>query len=146
MPSLVVNQGLQRIGVQASSGTNAAEPTFGTGRTIQVMTWDIGGTAFAAANTKLNDSGDVLGTVNTQYFDQAFDLTPSRSSQTVTHISTLGTADGNFVIRRIALHDNTAANVTNSSTSLVCGVDGQSLTKTSDFTLETTLNLLYTSV
>jgi len=47
---------------------------------------------------------------------------------------------------RVSLHNDTAANVTGSSTTLVAGIDGQSLTKTSDFTLAITVKITYTSV
>lgn len=141
MASIVVNQGLQRIGDTASQTAGYAAARF-----IRTMSVDIGATlAFAAAHTKLNDSSDVGATVNTHYFDQALS-TPTRSAQTVSHFTTIGTTDGNFTIKRIALHDDTAANVTNSSTTLVCGVDGQTLAKTADFTMTPTLALLFSSV
>lgn len=97
--------------------------------------------AFQAADTKLDD-----GTGYTQEFDAAFDSTPTESGQTITHIMTIPTGSGNFTIKRISLHDDTAANVSGTSTTLVGGVDGQSLTKTSDFTLAITMKLTYTSV
>lgn len=139
MASLVVNNGLQRIGVQASQATGTGV-TYSSARQIQVMAVDDATGAFAAANTKMND-----GAGYTQEFDQVLS-TPTRTSQTIAHSTVIGTADGNFTIRRISLHDDTATNVTSSSTTLVCGVDGQSLTKTTDFTMTPTLNLLYTSV
>ena len=86
------------------------------------------------------------GTGFTQEFDAAFDSTPTESGQTITHIMTIPTGSGNFTIRRISLHDDTAANVTASSTTLVGGVDGQTLAKTVDFTLAITMKLTYTSV
>lgn len=104
------------------------------------MSWDDSSNALAAGDTAANSGGAV-----TNFYDQAFDSTPTRSSQTITHVSTIPVGSGNFTIRRILMHDNTAANVSSSSASLVCGVDGQSLAKTSDFTLATTLNLLYSN-
>lgn len=141
MASRVVLQGLQRIADTASQTSG-----YSSARYIRTMSWDIGTTGFAAGHTKLNDSADVGATSNTHYFDQAFGATPTRSAEIVSHVSTLAVGDGNFLIKRVALHDDTAANVTNSSTTLVAGVDGQSLTKTSDFTLATTLSLAYTNV
>jgi hypothetical protein len=140
MASIVVNRGLLRIGQQASESTN-----YNDARNIQTLSVDIGTTAFAAGHTKLNDSADVTEAA-TSYFDQALDATPTESGQTITHVSTIGTGNGNFTIRRIALHDNTAANVTASSATLVAGIDGQSIAKTSDFSLEITFKLTYTSV
>jgi len=136
MASLIVNQGLQRIAINASQAT-----AFSSSRFIQSMSVDDATGAFAAANTKLDD-----GAGFTQEFDAAFDSTPTRSNQTISHVMTIPTGSGNFTIRRVALHDDTAANVTSSSTTLVGGVDNQSLTKTSDFTLAITMRITYTSV
>lgn len=141
MASIVVNNGLQRIGVQASQATSGAGPTYNAARHIQTMSWDDLNAAFAAGHDQLNDAGAI-----TNAYDQALDGAPTRTNQTISHISTIPTGQGNFTIRRVALHDDTAANVTTSSTTLVSGVDGQSLTKTSDFTLATTLNHIYTNV
>lgn len=138
MASLVVNNGLQRIGVQASQATSGSGPTYSATRHIQVMAFDDNASAFAAAHTNLLSAGSI-----TNEFDAAFDAAPTRSSQTITHITTIPTGSGNFTIRRISLHDDTATNVTTTSTTLVSGVDGQSLTKTSDFTLAATLNHLH---
>lgn len=136
MASLIVNQGLLRIGQQASESTN-----YNAARNIQVMAVDDASEAFLAADTKMND-----GTGYTQEYDAAFDATPTESGQTITHIMTIPVGSGNFAIKRVSLHDDVAGTVSASSTSLVGGVDGQSLTKTSDFTLAITLKLLYTSV
>lgn len=134
MASIVVNRGLQQIGRKASAVT-------GTFNNIQVMSVDDSSNAFAAGDTALNTGGAV-----TNEFDAAFDSTPTASSQTVTHIMTIPTGSGNFTVRRIALHNDTATNVTTSSTTLISGVDGQTLAKTSDFSLAITYKLTYTSV
>lgn len=139
MATLIVNRGLLRIGQQASESTN-----YNAARNIQTMSIDIGATAFAAAHTKLNDSADVTESASS-YFDQAFTATPTESGQTIIHSTVIGTGNGNFVIRRIAMHDDTAANVTASSATLVMGVDGQTLTKTADFTVTITVRLTYTN-
>lgn len=143
MASLVVNQGLQRIGINASAvgGSGSIGDSQTTTRYIMTMAVDDATGAFAAANTKMND-----GAGYTQEFDQFLTTFATRSGQTITHSTVIPTGSGNFTIRRISLHDDTATNVTSTSTSLVCGVDGQTLTKTSDFTMTPTLNLLYTSV
>lgn len=133
MTALIVNRGLLRIGQQASESTN-----YNASRNIQTMSVDDSSNAFAAGDTALNSGGAV-----TNEFDAAFDATPTESSQTISHVMTLGTADGNFTIRRIALHDDTSTNVTTSSTTLVAGIDGQSITKTSDFTMEITVTIAY---
>lgn len=136
MASLIVNRGLLRIGQQASESTN-----YNAARNIQVMSVDDSANALAAGDTAANTGGAI-----TNFFDKVFDATPTESSQTITHIMTLATGEGNFTIKRILLHDDTTGNVTSSSTTLVGGVDGQTLTKTSDFTLAITLKLTYTSV
>lgn len=141
MASLIVNRGLLRIGQQASESTN-----YDAARNIQVMSVDIGATAFAVAHTKLNDSADVTETFGTTYHDQVLDATPTETGQTIVHVMTLATGSGNFTIRRIALHDNIATSVNSSSVTLVGGVDAQSLTKTADFTLQITIRLTFTSV
>lgn len=140
MASLVPNNGLQRIGVQASQATGTGV-TYSASRQLQTMAWDDLNVAFAATNTKLNDGGSV-----TNEYDQAFDATPTRAGQVISHISTIPTGQGNFTIRRASIHDDTAANVSSSSTTLCVGIDGQSLTKTSDFTLKTQIDLTYSSV
>lgn len=135
MASIVVNRGLQVIGGRASNTADAFNA-------IQVMSVDDRAVAFVAGDT-------TLGTP-TNEFDDAFDVTPTRSGQVISHLMTLATGEGNFgagnPIRRIALHNDVAGSVSGTSTTLVAGVDGQSLQKTSDFTLAITLKLTYTSV
>lgn len=133
MATLIVNRGLLRIGAQASEST----PTYSDARNIQTMSLDNNATGFSATHTTLTSAGSI-----TNEFDQAIS-TPTESSQTIIHTTTFAAGDGNFTIRRIALHDDTATNVTTSSTTLVMGVDGQALTKTSDFTLTVTMRLTY---
>jgi len=135
MASLIVNQGLQRIGINASQAVG-----FAAGRFIQTMSVDDATGAFAAANTKLDD-----GAGFTQEFDAVLDATPTIAAQTVSHVMTVPTGSGNFTISRIALHDDTAANVNSASATLVGGVDGQSLTKNNSFSLTITLKITYTS-
>lgn len=140
MPAVVTNNGLQRIGVQASEATAGGGPTFSASREIQDMSWDDSSVALAATDTALNDGGAVAN-----QYDQAFDASPSRTAQTILHSSTIPTGQGNFTIRRLTLHDDTAGNVSASSDTLVSGVDGQAFAKTSDFTLQTDLSHEYTT-
>lgn len=138
MATLVFTNGLQRVGVQASQATSGSGPTYSVSRHIQTMSVDDSATAFAAGDTALNTGGAV-----TNEFDAAFDSAATRSSQTISHVMTLGTADYNQTVKRIALHDDTAANVTTSSTTVVAGIDALSLTKASTFTLKTTFRVTY---
>lgn len=138
MATLLVTRGLLRIGQQASESTN-----YNAARNIQTIATDDATEAFLAADTKLND-----GTGYTQSFSQTFSATPTESGQTIIHTATIAAGSSNFQIRRVSMHDDTAANVgtAGTSTTLVGGVDGQTLTKTSDFTLTITLRLTYTNV
>lgn len=133
MASRIVNRGLQVIGGRASSTADAFAA-------IASMSVDDSTVAFAAGDTALNSGGAV-----TNEADLDFDATPTRSNQTVSHTATFGTGAANFTIRRIALHNAAAASVSTSSTTLVAGIDGQSLAKTSDFTLAITVSITYTS-
>lgn len=134
MADLIVNRGLQVIGGRASNTADAFAE-------IDSMSIDDSSVAFAATDTALNSGGAV-----TTEADADFDSTPTRASQTITHIATFGTGVFNgATIRRIALHNAAAASVSSSSTTLVCGVDGQSLAKTADFSVTITLKITYTS-
>lgn len=134
MAALVTNFGKQRIGIYFFHATG-----YNVNRYAQTMAWDNGASGFAAGHDQLNDAA----TPSSEY-DQAFDATPTIAAQTVTAQSTIPTGQGNFTITRISIHDDAAANVSVSSTTLVSGVDGQSLGKTSDFTLRTDLSHQYT--
>ena len=103
------------------------------------MSVDDSAVALAATDTAANSGGAV-----TNFFDKVFDSTPTRTNQEISVTTTYATGEANFTIRRILQHDNTAANVTASSASLVGGIDGQSLTKTSDFTLAITQRVNFT--
>lgn len=141
MAALVFTNGLRRIGVQASQATCATGPTYSATRFIQTLSIDDQASAFINTDLSLNRSG---GLTVTNEFDQALNTnTRAGSTQIVSHSTTIPTGSGNFTIRRIALHDDTATNVTTSSETLVAGIDGQSLTKTSDFTMTITVTLTY---
>lgn len=136
MAALIFNQGLDRVAINASQATG-----YSSSRYIRTMSVDDNSNAFAASDTSLNRGGALTVT---NMFDEALDATPGApSSRVVTHTMTIPAGSGNFTIRRIALHDDTAANTTTSSTTLVAGIDGQSLTKTSDFSMAITVTVTY---
>ena len=130
MASLVVNRGLQLIGNRASGITGANSSAMIT------MVADSKVTALASTNTTIAAS---------TFRAKAFDSTPTRSNQTVSHVTTFTTTQANFVIRRLTLHNLAAASVTSNSSSLIAGIDGQALTKTTSFSLAVTLSMSYTS-
>lgn len=136
MATITVNRGLLRILQQAFESTN-----YNAARNIQTLSVDDSTNAFAAGDTALNTGGAV-----TNMFDQAFDATPTESGQTVTTLTTIAAGSAIFTIRRIAFHDDTPGNVTTSSTTLVGGVDAQTIAKTTDFSLAITLKMTTTSV
>ncbi len=137
MAKKIVNRGLLRFGQQSSQSTN-----YNVARFIRTMSVDDGTVAFASTHTALNSGGAISNA-----YDQALDSTPTESgTATITHVCTFGTGVANFTIKRLTLHDDTAANVTTSSTTLVCGIDGQTLTKTADFSLAVTITLTFTDV
>lgn len=129
MAAKIVNRGLQVIGGRASSTADAFDA-------IQTMAVDDSSTSFLTTHTDLGTPTNVVAV--------AFDSTPTRSSQTVTHIATFSSAQANFTIRRISLHNAASGSVTGSSTTLCAGIDAQSITKTSDFTMTITITIAYT--
>lgn len=134
MAKLIINQGL---GIEGDLlfGIN------GPPAKLQTMSVDDATGAFAAGNTKLNDAAGY-----TQLVAQAFDSTPTRSGQTVTCLSTYATGTANFTIRRVALHNTVSGSTTATSTGLWGGIDGQALTKTTDFSLTITVQTTFSSV
>src|SRR5882672_12068661 len=135
-----VNQGLQRIAINASAvgGSGAVGSSQTTTRYIMTMSVDDATGNFEAAHTAINGAGGTARTI-TNEFDALLDAFATRSAQTTSHVMTIPTGSGNFTIRGIALHDDTATNVTNSSNTLVAGIAGQSIVKTSSFSLAITL-------
>lgn len=135
MARLVVNQGLQVIGQRASAfgGPPAA---------ITSMAVDNGTAAsnsFLATHTALSNGGATINSIATQLFSAL-----TTSAQTVQHFSLYGTAAANFQIGRVSLHNSIAPTL--STASLIGGIDQQSLTKTTDFTLQIEVDITYTSV
>jgi hypothetical protein len=136
MAALVFNTGLQRIGVNASQATGTGV-TYSSARYIRSMSVDDSSVAFVATDTALNTGGAVSN-------EYDVDLTSAtRTSQSVAHLGTIPSGQGNFTIRRIVLHDDTAANVSASSTTPCVGVDGLSFVKSNTFSLSPTINLAY---
>jgi hypothetical protein len=131
MASLIFNRGLQLIGDRASS-------VAGAGAAIQTLAVDDSTTAFTATDTNCGSP--------TNFFDKAFDATPTRSSQTVSHVATLTTGEYNQRIRRVTLHNDTTSNVTGSSNTLVAGIDGLDLLKQNTFSLRIQFDITYSSV
>lgn len=132
----VVNQGLQRTlrnlaVVGGGAGVGASQTVT---RYLMTMSVDDNANNFAAADTALNTS---RGAITTE-FDKLLDALATIASQTISFTCTLATGEGNMVIRGIAWHDDTATNVTTSSATLIAGIAGQSLTKTSSFSLAIT--------
>ena len=123
MAERFVNQGLgQNIGLLFAC----------SGDTEQVLSMavDDRSTGFGASDTTLVSPANVHA--------EDFDSPPTRSGVDVTVICTLETGDYNQTVRRISWHMAAAASVTGTSTTLVVGVDGQSLVKTNDMTLTIT--------
>ncbi len=131
-------QGLQRFGVQSSQATSGAGPTYNVARHVQVKSWDDSSTAITSATTTLSSP--------TNEYDAAYDTTPTRTNQTITTLMTVPTGSGNWTGRRVCDHDDTATNVTGSSSTVVAGVDGQVLVKNADFSVALTTNYIFTSV
>jgi hypothetical protein len=133
MASLVVNQGLQMIGDRASG-------VAGAGAAIVTGAVDNATGTTLAAHTKLNDI------TSTSIFAAAFDATPTRSGQVVSHIWTVGTGSAAFAIGRFSLHNTASGSTTVSSTGLMAAVDGFTITQNGVFAIVVTFKLTYTSV
>lgn len=134
MASKVVNQGLKMIGDRASGVASAAAAIAG-------MSFDDSTVAVAAADTAANTGGAI-----TNFQGNALDSTPTSPAaatpHVVTHLCTLTTGQFNtFVVKRILAHNS--ASPTASSTTLISGVDGFSLTKQSTFSLTPTYKHSY---
>jgi hypothetical protein len=129
MASLIVNQGLQMIGDRASG-------VAGAGNAISNMAVDDKATAFVAGDTNLGSPTNLQNNV--------LDSTPTRSGQVVSHVMTLTTGQFNtFTVKRISLHNGTA---TATSTTLIAGIDAQSILKGSTFSLKFTVQITYSSI
>lgn len=124
MASIITDQGLQDS-LDMTFGITAQDAVDAMGVS------DYG--ALIAATTNITSATNKV--VN------ALDATPTRSGQTVTTIATFATGQANFTITTITLHNDGAA----AYTGVYGGVDNQSLTKTSDFSLTITMKVTYAS-
>jgi hypothetical protein len=130
MASIIVNRGLQVTGGILSGTADAFAA-------LQSLAVDDDTDAFGSTDTTLGSPASVAVV--------AFDSTPTRSGQTVTHLGTFAVGAANFTIKRISLHNAASGSVSGSSTTLYGGIDGQSLTKTSDFTITFTIRITQTN-
>lgn len=134
MAAVSMLAGLKMVGDKASGVAGAAAAIAG-------MTFDNNTVAFAAAHTACNSGG---ASPNIQ--GNALDATPvgpaAASPYVVPHLCTLtaGQFNGN-IVKRIGLHNS--ATPTDSTASLMFGVDGLSITKAATFALTPTFRLSY---
>lgn len=137
MANRVVTAGLMRAGRQTFESTS-----YNAARNVQTLSVDDSAVAIAAGDTAANSGGAI-----TNFFDKVFDATPTETAPAVITVQcTLTTAEAIYTVRRILLHDDTAANVTASSSSLFGGVDAQTLAHTADFQLVITMKCTFTNV
>lgn len=132
----IVNRGLAVTGGRTFNTADAFAA-------VQCIGVDNQSADYEAAHTAINGTGGTARTITNSHFED-FDATPTRSNQTITCVTTLETGDANFTIGSISLHNAPAGSCSASSTTLFAGIDGQSITKTSSFTLTITLSILYT--
>ncbi len=135
MANVNMTQGLKMVGDRASGVAGAGAANAG-------MSVD-SNTSFTNTDTSVASTG---GTP-TNFQGNALDSTPTGGAAAtpyvVSHVMTLTTAQYNtFIVKRVGLHNSAAP--TNSSTTLMFGIDGLSLTKQSTFSLVTTFKLSYT--
>lgn len=130
MASLIVDQGLQAsLDATFDVGGGGSGDNFDPVDAIGVS--DHGD--LASGDTDLaNATNDAVN---------ALDDPSSRTDQTVTAEATFGTGEANFEITTVSLHMDGA----DATTGLYGGVDAQSLTKTSDFSLTITMDVTYSS-
>lgn len=142
MAALLTDQGRQRLLVQASQATCGSGPTYSAARQWgQTLAVDDNATGFAAGHTNLLSAGSI-----TNEFDVVLDFTPTRGAGVAvnTYTATVPAGSGNFTHKRASWHDDTPTNVTTSSTTLNGGVDGLSLAKTVDFSMQYVATLTVT--
>jgi hypothetical protein len=135
MANVNMTQGLKMVGDRASGVAGAAAANAG-------MSVDDNAT-FTNTDTSCASTGGSP----TNFQGNALDSTPTggvaATPYVVSHLMTLTTAQYNtFIIKRIGLHNSAAP--TRTTTTLMFGIDGLSLTKQSSFSLVTTFKLSYT--
>lgn len=125
MASKIVDQGLQKS-LDATFGIGVADPVDAMG-VSDFGTLLAGTTSIAAAVNK-----DV----------NALDSPPTRAGNVVTCVGLWGTAEANFTITTVTLHHDGAG----VNTGVYGGIDGQSIAKTSGFSLRITTTITYASL
>lgn len=136
MTNLFFNQGLLFAAGRLSDTVEAFTP-------IDSMSVD-SGAAFVNATTNLGGPAASLFAIKN--FDSTPTVVSGANFATATHITTFNTGDANFTIRRIALHNAISGTASSGTNTLVCGTDGQSFGKTTDFSLAITYKYTMTSV
>lgn len=137
MAAVNMKTGLKMVGDRASGVSGAAAAIAG-------MSFDDNTHTFLNTDTALNTQGASPSTPA----GIALDSTPTGGAAAtpyvVTHIGTLNTAAGfdTKTVKRIAIHNSNAP--TDSSATLMFGVDGFSIVKAASFTMPTTFKLSYT--
>lgn len=137
MANVNMRQGLKMVGDRASGVAGAAAANAG-------MSVD-NNTSFTDTDTTCSSTGGAPAA----FVGNALDATPTSPAtpgtgapHVVSHVMTLTTAQFNgSIVKRVGLHNSAAP--TNSSATLMFGIDGLSLTKASTFSLVTTFKLSY---
>jgi hypothetical protein len=135
MAATNMTAGLKMVGDRASGVAGAAAAIAGT-------SFDDNTNAFANTHTACSTPG-----ASPHFQGNALDATPigpaAATPYVVPHLCTLTTGQFNtFVVKRIALHNS--ASPTDSSATLMFGLDGLSITKQSSFALVPVFKLSYT--
>jgi hypothetical protein len=134
MANVNMTAGLKMVGDRASGVAGAAAAIAG-------MSVDDNTHTFLNSDTATNTQG-----ASPDFQGNALDATPTGGSAAtpyvVSHVMTLTTGQFNtFTVKRIGLHNSNAP--TDSSATLMFGVDGFSIVKQSSFKLVTTFKLSY---
>jgi hypothetical protein len=134
MTATTFTQGLKMIGDRASG-------VAGAGAAIAGMSFDDNTVTFVNTHTATNSGG-----ASPHFQGNALDSTPTGGAAAtpyvVTHLCTLTTGQFNtFVVKRMAVHNSAAP--TDSSSTLISGVDGFSITKASSFSMTPTYKHSY---
>lgn len=107
------------------------DSVFGIGSLNQIDAMGVSNFGAIQADTiSINAAGNKLV--------KTFDSTPTRLDNVVTCMCTFATNEANFTINTITLSNNGA----NDYGGIVGGVDGQAITKTSDFSLKITMKII----
>lgn len=132
MSDQTVLQGLNRI-----ADTMSRTSGYSASRWFQTFSVDDSATAILSGTTTAGSPAN--------FFKQAWDGTPTRSGQVVTHICTIAAASAAFTHRRLLVHDDAVANVTGATATIGAGIDGLSITKPSNVPFEYRITLTYSN-